>query len=625
MENKITVTSDNIFPIIKRFLYSNNEIFLRELVSNSVDAILKFKTLSNLGKINTKYDDNENIIKIKLDKNNKKIHIIDYGIGMTKNEIYKYINQIAFSGAEEFVEKYKNVLNINNIIGHFGLGFYSSFMVSDKVEIITKSYVKNSKTVHWECEGTPDFKINIIDDNVFTKHGTEVILHINNDNEEFLNEFRIKNLLFKYCKFMPIPIKFININDNDVAHAGKFINNTKPLWISNPTDIQDLDYVKFFKELYPLQINDPIFWIHIKIDYPFKLNGILFLPKTTNKIDLQKSKIHLYQNQVYVTDNLEGVVPDFLMLLCGVIDSPDIPLNVSRSYLQTDKLVKKISNYITRKVADKFQNIFSNNRSEFIKKWNDIKIIIEYGILTDNNFFDKTKNLFLINTINNEYFTINEYKDKIKINQTDKNNKIIFLYTCNEEKDDLYIKSALNLGYNILKFNSPLTSHLLQKLEHEYHDILFIRVDAGNINNLIQKNNIQKNISILSDEQKNILKKFFEEEIDKNKFNVRLTNEMSNYDIPIIISMSESLRRMIDINKYSSDTHGANKNYAESEKYDFIINANNKLMYNVVNILDKNKRKSIIKNIIDLALISQNLLTGRDLSKFIIRSFKKLK
>jgi molecular chaperone HtpG len=624
MNNKISVTADNIFPIIKKFLYSDNEIFIRELLSNAVDATIKLKTLYNIGKI--KYLNNINIhddtIIVQVNSKNNTIEICDQGLGMTKEEVNKYINQIAFSGAEDFIKKYNTESkNIENIIGHFGLGFYSSFMVADKVEIITKSYKHNTSPVHWICEGSPDFIFKPLNDDANLTHGTRVILHINNNNNNFLNFVKIKELLLKYCKFMPIPIKleFIDLN-NDSNNKTEIINNTSPLWIKKPLEINNEDYVKCYKELYPLDKEDPLFWIHLNIDYPFKLHGILFFPKKNNvNIDV-KNKIHLYQNQVFVTDNLENIVPDFLMFLRGVIDSPNIPLNVSRSYLQSDNLVKKISNYISRKVADKFIFLFKDNRKNFENQWKEIKIVVEYGILTDVTFFNKLKDIILYQTVDNKFYTLSEYINIIKNNQTNKEGKTVILYTNNETQQDLYIRTAIKHGYNVIKLDSPLVNHFIQKIENEYKNIIFVRVNAGSVNDLIKKDNNIKQLSLLTDDQKNILKTLFEKELDKNKFIISLNEDMLAHETPIIIYIPEMERRISDIESFYSHKINA----TNIQKYHVIINPNNKLMYKIINTFNNKEKSHLIKHCINLALISQNMLHGKELTDFIMNEYKYL-
>lgn len=604
-KGKIKVTVEDIFPVIKKFLYSDNEIFIRELVSNATDAILKLKTLINLGKFHKKIDDL--IIEIVIDKENKILKIIDNGIGMTKKEVKKYINQIAFSGAEEFLRKYKDKNN-EYIIGHFGLGFYSSFMVSDKVEIISKSYKDYEDAIHWICDGTTNFSIKNID-NPKSGSGTEIRLHINDSSKEFLEENKIKELLIKYCKFMPIPIKL----------GEREVNNPSPIWIKNPINGKDEEYLNFYKELYPMQIADPLFWIHLNIDHPFKLTGVLFFPKIKNKIEIQRDKIQLYKNQVYVTDNLEGIVPDFLNLLKGIIDSPDIPLNVSRSYLQSDSSVKQISGYITRKVAEKLENMCKNNREDFEKNWEDIKIIIEYGMISDSNFYSKAKKFALYPDINQKYFLLEEY---IKKANKFKNNKIICFYTSNIENQNSYIETIKNKGYKILLLDSPIVGHLLQKIEMDYKNINFFRVDSDQIDKILknENENENKNIYNLSKEETKILENLLKKNIDNNKFIIKI-EDLSDFSLPFIITVPEFIRRMKEISMTGNNMFNINN---INSKYNLIVNKNHKLIKKIINEKDLNLKKNLIKNSLHLIMLSQNLLKGKELTDFIYNSFEML-
>ncbi|AGS33384.1 Chaperone protein HtpG [Candidatus Karelsulcia muelleri str. Sulcia-ALF] len=596
-KGKIQVTVEDIFPVIKKFLYSDNEIFIRELVSNATDAILKLKTLINLGKINKKIDDL--IIEIVIDKENKILKIIDNGIGMTKKEVKKYINKIAFSGAEEFLRKYKDQNN-EYIIGNFGLGFYSSFMVSDKVEIISKSYKDSEDAIHWICDGTTNFSIKNIA-NPGSGSGTEIILHINDSSKEFLEENKIKELLIKYCKFMPIPIKL----------GEREVNNPYPIWKKNPINVKDEEYINFYKELYPLQIADPLFWIHLNIDHPFNLTGVLFFPKIKNQIEIQRDKIQLYKNQVYVTDNLEGIVPDFLNLLKGVIDSPDIPLNVSRSYLQSESSVKQISGYITRKVAEKLENMCKNNREDFEKNWEDIKIIIEYGMISDSNFYSKAKKFALYPDINNQYFLLEEY---IKKANKFKNNKIICFYTSNIENQNSYIETIKNKGYIILLLDSPIVGHLLQKIEMDYKNLNFFRVDSDQIDKILKNN---KKIYNLSKEEIKILENILKQNIDNHKFLIKI-EDLSDFSLPFIITVPEFIRRMKEISMTG------NNMFNSKSKYNLIVNKNHKLIKKIINEKDLKTQKNLIKNSLHLIMLSQNLLTGKELTDFIYNSFEML-
>ena len=545
-KGKINVSVENIFPLIKKFLYSDHEIFLRELISNATDATLKLKHLSSIGE--NKIELGDPIIEIKVDKKGKKIHIIDQGIGMTSDEVKKYINQVAFSGAEEFLEKYKDTAKDSGIIGHFGLGFYSSFMVADKVEIITKSY-KNEPGAHWICDGSPEYSLKKSDKK---ERGSEIVLHISKDSKEFLEETRIRTLLNKYNKFMPIPIKFGTKEISKKVGEGEkekevketvddIVNNPNPAWTKTPSDLKDQDYKDFYRELYPMQFEEPLFNIHLNVDYPFNLTGILYFPKISNDINMQKDRIQLYQNQVFVTDNVEGIVPEFLTLLRGVIDSPDIPLNVSRSYLQADGAVKKISNYITRKVADKLNSLFKKDRKGFEEKWNDIKVVIEYGMLSEDKFFDKAQNFALYPNVDDKFFTFDELKEKISKSQTDKDGNIIVLYASNVNDQHSYIQAAKDKGYEILLLDSPIISHLIQKLETSNEKLKFTRVDADVIDKLIQKD--EKEISKLDEKQKEKLKKIIEESVPKEKYTVQLEAIDSN-SAPFVITLPEFMRRM---------------------------------------------------------------------------------
>ncbi|WP_185865101.1 molecular chaperone HtpG [Blattabacterium cuenoti] len=607
--NKISVNTENIFPIIKKFLYSNQEVFLRELISNATDAILKLKTISRLN--NLENINNNFKINILLDKKNKSIHIIDNGIGMNKKEIEKYINQIAFSGAEEFIQKYKN--DSSSIIGHFGLGFYSSFMVSDKVIILTQSYQKDNPSMLWSCSGTTDFFMKEIEKKDI---GTEIILFIRNENKEFLEYDYILKLLQKYCKFMPIPIFFSSKENN----KNEKINNTFPAWKKNPNDLNEKDYLNFHKELYPNQLDNPLFWVHLNIDHPFRLNGILFFPKIEKRIDLQREKIHLYQNQVYITDDLQGIVPEFLSLLIGVIDSPDIPLNVSRSHLQSDISVKNISKYITRKVSDKLNFLFKDNREKFQNKWNDIKIIVEYGMISDQRFFERSINFFLFMTVDDDFFTLEEFKKKIKENQLNEEGKIVFLYSSDKEKQFSSIKESKNRNYNVLLLNSPLSVHLIQKLEQFYKEIIFVRVDSDHIDKLIVKKiELPDNINLSEDEKINIKNFFSNKSIGNHEFSVKLES-LSKEDRPFIIVIPEYLRRINEMNSLGYDL----KNPNENNKHQLIININHPLIKRILQIKSKEKREDIINNVLNLTLISNNLLRGKDLDFFISKNFKKL-
>ena len=622
-KGKINVAVENIFPLIKKFLYSDHEIFLRELISNATDATSKLKHLSSIGNNKIKLDNP--IIEVKVDKKNKKIHVIDQGVGMTTEEVKKYINEVAFSGAEEFLEKYKDSAKDAGIIGHFGLGFYSAFMVSSKVEIITKSY-KKSDAAHWICDGSPEYSLNKSDKK---DRGTEIILHIDKDSKEFLDESRIKNLLLKYNKFMPVPIKFGTKEITKKVGKGKkekevkeivddIINNPNPAWTKTPKDLDENSYKNFYRELYPMQFDEPLFNIHLNVDYPFNLTGILYFPKISNDINIQKDKIQLYQNQVFVTDNVEGIVPEFLTLLRGVIDSPDIPLNVSRSYLQADGAVKKISNYITRKVGDKLNSLFKKDRQEFEKKWNDIKVVIEYGMLSEEKFFDKSKSFALYPTVDNKYYTLQELKDKITPNQTDKDGKTIILYTSNKDDQHSYIENAKAKGYEIILLDSPIISHLIQKLETSEENISFTRVDADVIEKLIKKDSTE--VSKLSEKEKEKLKKIIEDCVGKEKYTVQL-EPMDSQNAPFVITFPEFMRRM----KEMQQTGGNNMFGNMPEIYNLIINVNNPIISDILKTKSKDKKDRLINQSLDLAKLSQNLLKGEDLTSFIKRSIDFIK
>ena len=633
----INVSVENIFPLIKKFLYSDHEIFLRELISNATDATVKLKYLTNIGEAKVEYGNP--MIEIKIDKENKKLHIIDQGIGMTKDEIEKYINEIAFSGAEEFLEKYKDESGDDKgIIGHFGLGFYSAFMVADKVEIISKSF-KEEPAVHWECDGSPEYSTK---KSKKTSRGTEIILHIAEDSLEFLEEARINELLVKYNKFMPIPIKFGTKEVNDPDHTPKttkdkdgkettepqkmitvdnLINNPTPAWTKQPAELKAEDYKSFYRELYPMQFEEPLFNIHLNVDYPFNLTGILYFPKMTNDLNMQKDKIQLYQNQVFVTDNVEGIVPEFLTMLRGVIDSPDTPLNVSRSYLQADGAVKKISSYITRKVADKLKSLFKSDRADFEKKWNDIKIVIEYGMLSEEKFFEKAQAFSLYPTVDDTYFTIEELKEKIKPLQTDKDDKLVVLYASNKDEQHAYIDAAKEKGYEVLFLDSPIVSHLIQKLETTEEKITFVRVDGDHIDNLIKKD--EEQISKLNDEEKETLKTVLTEIIPQDKFTVQLEAMDSNAN-PFIITQPEFMRRM----KEMQQTGGGGGMFGMGnmpDMYNLVVNTNNELIGEILNTKTAKKKERLVNQALDLARLSQNLLKGEELTTFIKRSFEMIK
>ena len=632
-KGNINVSVENIFPLIKKFLYSDHEIFLRELISNGTDATSKLKHLISIGEAKTELGDAK--IEISINKKAKTLTIKDQGLGMTSEEVEKYINQIAFSGAEEFLDKYKD--NEAGIIGHFGLGFYSAFMVADKVEIITKSY-KKDPAAHWTCDGSPQYTL---DKHKKTDRGTEIILHIAEDSKEFLEDSKISELLNKYNRFNQVPIKFgtKEINDPDFTpkkikdkdgkettephkkiSVDNIINNTNPAWTKPPADLKDEDYKNFYRELYPMQFEESLFHIHLNVDYPFNLTGILFFPKLSPNMDLQKDKIQLYQNQVFVTDNVEGIVPDFLQMLKGVIDSPDIPLNVSRSYLQADGAVKKISGYITKKVADKLASLFKNNREDFEAKWNDIKVIIEYGMLSEEKFFDKAKKFALYPTVDNSFFTFDEFLEKTKAAQTDKEDNHIVLYAANKDAQHSYIQAAKDKGYEVLILDSPIVSHLMQKLETSNGKIKFTRVDADHIDNLIKKEDTI--ISKLSDEEKETLKPMIENAVPKETYTVQLESMDSNAS-PFMITVPEFMRRMKEMS--ASGGGGMMGMGNLPEMYNLVVNTNHELVGQILQTKTDKKRNRLISQAFDLAKLSQNLLHGEDLTNFIKRSYDMIK
>src|SRR5690554_1014153 len=611
---KINVTVENIFPLIKKFLYSDHEIFLRELISNATDATLKLKHLTSIGETKVAYGNP--MIEVIVDKDQKKLIVKDQGIGMTAEEVEKYINQVAFSGAEEFLEKYKDSAKDTGIIGHFGLGFYSAFMVADKVEIITKSY-KDEPAAHWSCDGSPEFTLTSSDK---TDRGTEIILHISEDSQEFLEEYKITELLTKYNKFMPVPIKFgtktEKEGEEDVV-SDNIINNPNPAWTKQPSELKEEDYKDFYRELYPMQFEDPLFHIHLNVDYPFNLTGILYFPKLTGDLQMQKDKIQLYQNQVFVTDNVEGIVPEFLTMLKGVIDSPDIPLNVSRSYLQADGNVKKISNYITRKVADKLKSLFNENRPDFEQKWNDIKIVIEYGMLTDDKFYEKANSFALFPTVDDTYLTLDEIKEQFKDNQTDKDGKLVVLYASNKEAQHSFIISAKEKGYNVLLLDSPIVSHLIQKIEMRNENLTFVRVDSDYIDNLIKKDDAV--VSLLSDDEINQLKESVEKTLEGSNYTIQ-TEAMDSKSAPFIITQPEFMRRM----KEMQATGGAGMFGNFPEMYHLVVNTNSPLASKILTSGNSEEQKNLIKQAVDLAKLSQGLLKGEELTAFVKRNFENL-
>ncbi|TVZ22599.1 molecular chaperone HtpG [Dokdonia sp. Hel_I_63] len=625
---KINVSVENIFPLIKKFLYSDHEIFLRELVSNATDATLKLKHLTSIGEASVDYGNPK--IEIKIDKEGKKLHIIDQGLGMTQDEVEKYINQLAFSGAEEFLNKYEEGAKDTGIIGHFGLGFYSAFMVASTVEIITKSY-KDEPAAHWTCDGSPNFTLEAADK---TDRGTEIILHIADDSLEFLEENRISGLLAKYNKFMPVPIKFgmktetlpkpEDAKEEDPAptqEVDNIINNPEPAWTKQPADLEDEDYKNFYQELYRSQFDEPLFNIHLNVDYPFNLTGILYFPKLGQDMNIQKDRIQLYQNQVFVTDNVEGIVPDFLTMLRGVIDSPDIPLNVSRSYLQADGAVKKISGYISRKVADKLKSLFNSDRADFEKKWNDIKLVIEYGMLSEDKFFEKADKFALYPTVDDSYFTWEELEAKIKDNQTDKDGKMVVLYASDKDTQHSYIESAKAKGYEVLLLDTPIVPHLIQKLETSKENVSFVRVDGDHINNLIKKD--EEEISKLSDEEMETVKTTITEAIGTTSYTVQV-EAMDSNAAPFIITQPEFMRRMKEMQQ-TGGGGGMNMFGNMPEMYNLVVNGNHALVSEILNADSEDTKKRLITQSFDLAKLSQNLLKGEELTSFIKRSYEMIK
>ncbi len=623
---RINVTADNIFPIIKKFLYSDHEIFLRELISNAVDATQKLKTLTRIGE--SKAELGDLTIEVKVDKEAKTITVSDRGVGMTTEEVEKYINQLAFSGAEEFVKKYEEKADGAAIIGHFGLGFYSAFMVASKVEIISQSHVDGTKAAHWVCEGNPEFEL---EETTKDDRGTDIILHVNEDSLEFLEESRIRELLNKYCRFLPVPIQFGNKEITEKEGEGDdakeikkqvpdIINNPDPAWTKAPADLEDEDYKSFYRELYPYTFEEPLFHIHLNVDYPFNLNGILYFPRIKPNMDMNRNKIHLYQNQVFVTDNLEGIVPDFLTMLHGVIDSKDIPLNVSRSYLQSDAAVKKISAHITKKVADKLERMFKKDRADFESKWKDIKVIIEYGMLSEEKFYDRAQKFALYENVKGECFTFEEYQEKVKALQTDKDGNLVVLYAANKEMQHSFIQRAEDKGYDVLLMDSPIVSHLIQKLETSNEKLSFARVDADHIDKLIRKDDDQP--SKLSDEEKEKLKPIIEGNVQKEKFTVQMES-LSSDENPFMVTVPEFMRRMKEM---SMTGGGGMMGMGDMpEMYNLVVNTNHDLIGRILSEDSEERRSELIRQGVDLALLSQNLLQGEALTNYVNRAFSGLK
>ena len=630
-KGKINVQTENIFPVIKKFLYSDHEIFLRELISNAEDATEKLKALVRAGKIDVELGDLT--IKVKLDPKKKTLTIIDRGIGMTAEEVEKYINQIAFSSAEEFVEKFKDV-DGTNIIGHFGLGFYSAFMVSERVEINSKTYRKGpgSKAINWECDGSPEYSLN---DSDKKDRGTEIVLHIAEDSVEFLEEQRVLGILNKYCKFLPVEIEFGEesnwVDDGDKkdkdgnpekkeVKSPRIINNTQPLWKKSPSELTDEDYKNFYREIYPMQLDEPLFWIHLNVDYPFNLTGVLYFPKVKKNIEVQKDKIQLYSNQVFITDDVKDIVPEFLTLLHGVIDSPDIPLNVSRSYLQSDSNVKKISNHISKKVADKLEEIFKKDRETFEKKWDDVKVFIEYGMLSDEKFYGRAEKFTLLKNTEEKYFTIEEYKEKIKENQTNKEGNMVALYSNDLEAQYTYIETAKERNFDVLILDGVLDNHFINQLEQKLEKVTFARVDADTIDKLIAKD--EEIPSKLTEDEQNKIKPVFEKSLDTKSFTVAFES-LSETETPVQITQPEFMRRMKDMQALGG---GGMSFYGDMpDMYNVVVNSNHPLVYNLLNDKDEAHQETTAKQLIDLALLSQNLLKGKGLADFIKRSVEIIK
>ena len=617
----ISIHTENIFPIIKKFLYSDNEIFLRELVANAVDATQKIKRLSSLGEY--KGDLGELKVSVAVDEKKKTITISDNGLGMTGEEIKKYINQIAFSGATEFVEKFKDAKDANEIIGKFGLGFYSAFMVADQVEIQTLSYQDGAEPARWICDGSTEFEISA---GTRASRGTDIILHVNKESKEFLDKNKIKDILDKYCKFLPIPVQFGTKSEQepdgeDAEGKPKFksievdniINNTSPIWTKSPSELKDEDYLAFYKELYPFT-EDPLFWIHLNVDYPFNLTGVLYFPKVKNEFEIQRNKIKLFSRQVFITDEVKDVVPEFLMLLHGVIDSPDIPLNVSRSFLQADSAVKKINSYITKKVADKLASLFKNDRKAFEEKWADIGLFVKYGMISEEKFYDKGKDFVLLNNTQNEYFTLEEYKEKVKIAQTDKNDLLVYLYATDTDKQDTFIQSANKKGYDVLNLNSPIDPHFISQLEQKLEKTSLKRVDADVADKIISKED--QTVHVLNDEEKAKVKAIFEKAIVKPNMRVEIES-LNPEELPVIVTMDEFMRRMKDMSKMGGGM-GFYGNLPDN--YNVSVNGNHKLIGKILLTQDEAEQIQLAKQAFDLALLSQGMLTGAELTEFVNRS-----
>jgi molecular chaperone HtpG len=617
----ISIHTENIFPIIKKFLYSDHEIFLRELVSNAVDATQKLKRLSSLGQV--KGDIGDLRVEVAFDEKKKTITISDNGIGMTADEIKKYINQIAFSGAEEFMEKFKEAKDANEIIGRFGLGFYSAFMVADRVEIESLSYQEGAEPAHWSCDGSTEFELS---EGSLTERGTEITLHVNKDNEEFLSKYKLQEILDKYCRFLPVPIIFGTKTEEEPdgedeegkpkyksVEVPNVINDTNPIWTKSPNELKDEDYLEFYKQLYPFS-EDPLFWIHLNVDYPFNLTGVLYFPKLKNEFDFQRNKIKLFSRQVFITDEVKDIVPEFLMLLHGVIDSPDIPLNVSRSFLQADGNVKKINTYITKKVADKLSELFKADRQSFEQKWPDIGLFVKYGMVSEDKFAEKAKDFVLLTNTDKKNFTLDEYKEKVAPAQTDKDGQIIYLYTNDPEKQDAFIQSANKKGYDVLLMNSPIDNHFISSLEQKLEKTSLKRVDSDVADKLIKKEDAPEHI--LTEEQSAQVKTIFEKAINKPAYKIELES-LNPEELPVTVTMDEFMRRM----KEMAAMGGGMGFYGNMpDNYKVVINANHKLVSKILEQSDEGAQSQLAKQAFDLALLSQGLLTGAELTEFVNRS-----
>ena len=620
-KGSISIHTENIFPIIKKFLYSDHEIFLRELVSNAVDATQKIKRLSSLGQYNGELGELQ--VEIAVDKDKKTITISDQGLGMTADEIKKYINQIAFSGAEEFVEKFKEAKDANELIGKFGMGFYSAFMVAEKVEIQTLSYQDGAEPTRWECDGTTEFELS---EGSRTKRGTDIILYINNDSEEFLEKHRLQEILNKYCSFLPVPIKFGTKTDSvpdgedeegkpkyKSVEVDNIINNTHPIWTKTPSELKDEDYLDFYKELYPFS-EDPLFWIHLNVDYPFHLTGVLYFPKVKKDVELKPNKIKLFSRQVFITDEVKDIVPEFLMLLHGVIDSPDIPLNVSRSFLQADSNVKKINTYITKKVADKLAELYKKDRKIYEDKWQDIGLFVKYGMITDEKFYEKAKDFVLLTTTKKEFYALEEYRNKVQPLQTDKDGNVVYLYSTDPGKQDAFIQSAGTRSYDVLLMDSPLDNHLISMLEHKLEKTQIKRVDSGTIDSLIDKG--EAIASVLTEEQTAKVKSVFEKTIQKPGMSVTIEG-LSPDELPVTVTMDEFMRRMKDMAQMGG---GMGFYGAMPDNYKVTVNGNHPVINRIVSTENADEQNRMAKQVFDLALLSQGMLTGADLTDFVKRS-----